>query len=338
MGSIEKIDLGVLFEKFFDESQNFWASPTIILCDHDDILYFLSESAREHKENPFTFFDEKKHLSEFVLDFQNQDLFSSQKSYIVTLPKFTSAKKWAEDCAVLKKIQDMSDFRGVFVGKTNLRKNGTALDFLKVPKKYLCYQPTPEESFKAITQIASFRFPNKTPPQKTSLKSLIVQASDNYGSDFASIDQHFLRMKQMNCSFAEAQNTQSNHSIFSLTDALATANRDLFVLRFHQLQNQGVEQLAMLGSLTHFLRLVFCFAVELMRVNNIKNAFLNLKIPFPAQKRIQTASRNLKQEDILKFLQCSSEIEFQLKSCAGKDSYLLVEILNQFNFSFLKRV
>jgi hypothetical protein len=213
-----------------------------------------------------------------------------------------------------------------FFAPTSFKNTLKESDFPKGSQIYLCYDPNEFDLLKSA-QALLLRYSSLAQKKNAEQIELSRLALESYSNDLLSCEMHFNRMDKGSLSFSAALAGTPEINGFHVAEALALRDKHLIELRLLQCANCGEEASSVFMALVYFLKQT-CFVLEaLAQTKNLKMAFEQAKIPYPAQARLQKAVSFLTMEHIHSFFVEAAKIEIEMRLQKNPHRYLAAELI-----------
>ena len=222
-------------------------------------------------------------------------------------PKCT-AKQWDGCLKILNKLQKVPELMFLARGIPSQKIFFTTPESLNAfASASLLYDPQVSgERVKAHGALSKLVLTSPTAPLETLLES-------QYQLDFVSSYFHLKRMQNSSCDFQEALLEISHMEATPILEALLDNSLLLFSKRYFQFVQSGGDLSEFLNTLFYFARSHLGFLYHWNRTKNLKLAFKDSFIPYPAQMRHEKALKNGKAAQWLRLLEVWTLWEFTFR-------------------------
>jgi hypothetical protein len=291
----------------------------------------FSKITRQHLQNKNKksppLFEGEHSISQYVSYLASCGMFETAQESIIILPSKITQKQWNTDKNTLARIPIPLQTRAFFFAPLSYKNTLKEDDFKNLGNSYLCYDPSESESEKSMTFLATQYF-QKIPPSQIS--QWVRRACEHYSFDLVLCDDHFLRMKTGHLSFEDALSGSPEVNGFDVAAALSTGDATTLVQRIQQCAHCGESAATIFAAMMYFLKQVIYVQEAFAQTKNLKTAFTQAHIPYPAQARLEKAIKVLKPQKIKTFFQGAPLLEIELRQQKNPYEYLTQSLLSLF--------
>lgn len=275
-------------------------------------------------------FESKNSVDEYVNYLATCGMFEAAQTSIIALPEKLTAKAWVEIKKTILRIPLPIEVSAYFLGPTSIKNIVKETDLPKDTQLYLCYEPNDIDLPKCAHALL-LRYPELIKKNKQEQMELVKLTLESYSSDLLSCEMHFARMDKGKLSFSAALAGNPEVNGFHVAEAIALRDKHLVELRMTQCANCGEEASSVFMAIVYFLKQVASVLSALSETKNLKLAFEQAKIPFPAQARLQKAISFLNFERLHSFFIAAAKIEIEMRLQKNPHQYLAAELINWLN-------
>ncbi len=298
----------------------------VILAENPIYKKIVEEKIYRDSQKPAQFFTGKNAIIDYVEYAATGTLFFAQQDSIVSLPDKLTAKQWEEEKKYLSRLPLPLESSAYFFAPTGYRNVIKETDFQNAGSVYLCYEPSDVELYKCANCLVS-RYPTLAKKTNKEISEISHLAIESYSGDLVSCDMHFAHMDKAGISFSEALVGSPEVNGFHVAEAIARGDLYLIELRLSQCEACGEDASSVFMALVYFLKQVSFVMATLEETNNLRSAFEKLRIPFPAQARLQKALQTITKEKIIRFFLAAPKIEMQLRSQKNVHKWFAAELI-----------
>ncbi len=323
-----KIDASKLIQQLSspEKKQSFF----VILADNAIFKKVIEDNIERENKERTKVFSGKNSIEEYVNYIATCGMFETAKKCVVELPEKLTTKIWNEVKKSIIRIPLPLDVSVYLFGPTSFKNILKVDDFPKDSLVYLCYEPSDME-LPRCGQALLLRYPNLAKKNKSEQAELVRLTLESYSNDLLSCDMHFSRMEKGNLTFSGALAGTPEINGFHVAEALALRDKHLVELRMMQCADCGEDASSIFMALVYFLKQVSFVLAALEETKNLKFAFEQARIPYPAQARIQKALSFLNSERIHSFFVTAAKIEMEMRLQKNPHKYLSMELITWLN-------
>lgn len=306
-----------------EKKQNFF----VLLADNPIFKKVIQDTQEHATQQRTKIFSGKNGIEEYVNYLATCGMFESAKICLIELPEKLTQKTWNEIKKFLERIPLPLEVSAYFFGSTSFKNFMKETDFPKSSFLYICYEPNELDLPKCAYSLL-LRYPKLVSKNKQEQAELARLTLESYSNDLLSCDMHFTRMEKGSLSFAAALAGNPEVNGFHVAEALALGDKHLVELRLRQCADCGEEASSVFMAIVYFLKQVTLVLAALEETKNLRTAFEQTKIPFPAQARLQKAISFLNSERLHSFFAAAAKIEMEMRQQKNPHKYLSIELLN----------
>ena len=305
---------------------------SIILSDNEIFQSVLEQRVEQIEGSKPKLFAGQNGLENFVNSVATQDLFAPLKTSVLVFPEKLTQKNWNEAKKNLSRLPNPIEVSVTLFAPTRLKNILKEDDFPKDSLYYLCYEPS-EQDLQKCAQVLFHRYEGLVKKyNKNEQAQLLSLALESYTHDLISCDMHFARMEKGQLSFSDALSGSPEVNGFHVAEALALRDKHLIELRLNQCAQSGEDASSVFMALVYFLKQIAFVQGALEQTKNLKSAFEQTKIPYPAQARLQKALSWMTSSHIVSFFSAAAQIEMEMRLQKNGHAYLSIELINWINY------
>lgn len=305
-----------------EKRENFF----VIMADNPIFKKVLLDRLEQERKTYAKVFSGKNSVEDYVNYLSTCGMFAPAESALIDLPDKLTTKLWSEMKKSLARIPLPIEVSAYFFAPLSCKNILKASDFPKDSVLYFCYEPNEIELSKCAHALL-LRYTHLAKKDKYEQQNLVALTLESYSNDLLSCDLHFARMEKGNLSFSAALAGNPEVNGFHVVDAIARREKHLIELRMKQCAHCAEEASSIFMAIIYFLKQVANLLCALEETKNLKLAFEQAKIPFPAQGRLQIALSYLNAQRLNSFFAAAALIEMEMRQQKNPHEYLSIELI-----------